>query len=132
MRPEIMDRTDWYAYQHDHYGTTRESDFAGRQSPDELFEAQRRYGYMGSNEQMYRTGIPLEMIAGVAVSEDQRGMVISECQRAGITEVNGIPIEKFIVTAERVSDFIDIAHGRKPTKKKRIARPSGDDSDPLL
>ena len=58
LKPEIFDRTDWYAYNVDSYGSTNEAHFAGRLAPEEIF--QRTMGdldhYSADNEQMFSYG----------------------------------------------------------------------------
>ena len=52
------------------------------------------------------------------LSSDARIQMIDKLHEAGITEVNGVPVEKFVVSAKTVDDFIDISHGRTPRSRK--------------
>lgn len=52
------------------------------------------------------------------LSSDARMQMIDKLHEAGITEVNGVPVEKFVVSAKTVDDFIDISHGRTPRSRK--------------
>jgi hypothetical protein len=126
LKPELMDRTDWYAYAGDQYGTTDPSTFDTRLTPDGLLErlGEQGWGWMTSNEQMFRTGIPVEAIAGVSVgSPEHREQLITSLHESGITEVNGVPVEDFVQIAGRLSQIIDVAHGRPPREYTPPQRP---------
>lgn len=126
LKPELMDRTDWYTYAQDQYGTTDPSVFDARLSPESLLAQLNRRGWrqMTANEQMFRTGIPIEAMAGVSVgSPEHREDLIKSLYESGITEVNGAPVEDFIKVAERLSQIIDIAHGRPPRKYEPPRQP---------
>lgn len=121
LKPELMDRTDWYAYAGDQYGTTNPSTFDTRLTPDGLLEqlGEQGWNWMTSNEQMFRTGIPVEAIAGVSVgSPEHREQLITSLHESGITEVNGVSVEDFVQLAGRLSQIIDVAHGRLPREYK--------------
>lgn len=133
LKPELMDRTDWYAYADDQYGTTYPSTFDTRLTPDGLLErlGEQGWGWMTSNEQMFRTGIPVEAIAGVSVgSPEHRERLITSLHVSGITEVNGVLVEDFVQIAGRLSQIIDVAHGR-PAREYKPPEPtySGNDED---
>lgn len=66
MGPELFDRTDFYAYPNDTYGSTRKGKFEHRQSPEEVLEQQVTNGFSCGNEQMFRTGIPSETFKAIA------------------------------------------------------------------
>ncbi len=126
LKPELMDRTDWYAYANDQYGTTDRSTFDTRLTPDGLLErlGEQGWGWMTSNEQMFRTGIPVEAIAGVSVgSPEHREQLITSLHESGITEVNGVPVEDFVQIAGRLSQIIDVAHGR-PAREYKPPEPT--------
>lgn len=121
LKPELMDRTDWYAYASDQYGTTDPATFDTRLTPDGLLErlGEQGWGWMTSNEQMFRTGISVEAIAGVSVgSPEHREQLIASLHESGITEVNSVPVEDFVQIAGRLSQIIDVAHGRPPREYK--------------
>lgn len=102
LKPEIFDRTDWYAYNVDSYGSTNEAHFAGRLAPEEIFR--RTMGdlehYSADNEQMFRTGIGVEYIEAIEVDELDRDELLEELREKGLSEVNGRPIEEVIVARE--------------------------------
>ena len=102
LKPEIFDRTDWYAYNVDSYGSTNEAHFAGRLAPEEIF--QRTMGdlkhYSADNEQMFRTGIGVDYIEAIEVDELDRDELLEGLREKGLSEVNGRPIEEVIVARE--------------------------------
>ena len=109
LKPEIFDRTDWYAYNVDSYGSTNEAHFAGRLAPEEIF--QRTMGdlkhYSADNEQMFRTGIGVEYIEAIEVDELDRDELLEGLREKGLSEVNGRPIEEVIVAREFNEDDDD-------------------------
>ena len=109
LKPEIFDRTDWYAYNVDSYGSTNEAHFAGRLAPEEIFR--RTMGdlehYSADNEQMFRTGIGVEYIEAIEVDELDRDELLEELREKGLSEVNGRPIEEVIVAREFDEDDED-------------------------
>ena len=109
LKPEIFDRTDWYAYNVDSYGSTNEAHFAGRLAPEEIF--QRTMGdlshYSADNEQMFRTGIGVDYIEAIEVDELDRDELLEGLREKGLFEVNGRPIEEVIVAREFDEDDDD-------------------------
>lgn len=109
LKPEIFDRTDWYAYNVDSYGSTNEAHFAGRLAPEEIF--QRTMGdlkhYSADNEQMFRTGIGVDYIEAIEVGELDRDELLEGLREKGLSEVNGRPIEEVIVAREFDEDDDD-------------------------
>lgn len=109
LKPEIFDRTDWYAYNVDSYGSTNEAHFAGRLAPGEIFR--RTMGdldhYSADNEQMFRTGIGAEYIEAIEVDELDRNELLEGLREKGLSEVNGRPIEEVIVAREFYEDDDD-------------------------
>lgn len=109
LKPEIFDRTDWYAYNVDSYGSTNEAHFAGRLAPEEIF--QRTMGdlkhYSADNEQMFRTGIGVDYIEAIEVDELDRDELLEGLHEKGLFEVNGRPIEEVIVAREFDDDDDD-------------------------
>lgn len=109
LKSEIFDRTDWYAYNVDSYGSTNEAHFAGRLAPEEIF--QRTMGdlkhYSADNEQMFRTGIGVDYIEAIEVDELDRDELLEGLYQKGLFEVNGRPIEEVIVAREFDDDDDD-------------------------
>lgn len=109
LKSEIFDRTDWYAYNVDSYGSTNEAHFAGRLAPEEIFR--RTMGdlkhYSADNEQMFRTGIGVDYIEAIEVDELDRDELLEGLREKGLSEVNGRPIEEVIVAREFDEDDDD-------------------------
>lgn len=120
IKPEILDRLDWYAYPDGKQGgSTKLADLEKRVSADEMFarlEVEGYYGFGGNgSEQMFKTGIPVEAFAAIATnSPEHRESILAQLRSEGITEINGRPIEDFVQIAQQVSQMIDMSHNRKP------------------
>lgn len=100
ISPEVMERTDWYAYDHDNYGST--SDLASRSTPLDFIKSMATK-YRSGNEIMFRRGIPKEQFTGIVCPSDtKRTQLLDKLKKAGITEVNGVPVKDFV----RVGDEI--------------------------
>ena len=103
LKPEIFDRTDWYSYSSDTYGSTDRSEFKKRMSPDEVFDFVANSGdYIRNNEQMFRMGIGAEYIEGVEVDAQFREEMIESLRNSGIEEINGRRIEEIIIARNPV------------------------------
>lgn len=97
-----LGRTDWYAYTGDNFGTTRPSTLHSRQGSEEFVKGQNR-SFKSGNEIMFRQGIPTESIQKIRCSGDyERDKLLKAFRDAGITSVNGIPIEDFV----EVGDYL--------------------------
>lgn len=109
LKPEIFDRTDWYAYNVDSYGSTNEAHFAGRLAPEEIFQCTMGdlKHYSADNEQMFRTGIGVDYIEAIEVDELDRDELLEGLHEEGLFEVNGRPIEEVIVAREFDEDDDD-------------------------
>ncbi len=101
FKPELFDRTDWYTYDSDEYGTTGEETFGSRKTPEELFEHEAKEEWPDDNEQMFRTGISPKYIESIIVPEDQRDGFINELKKMGIEEFDGKPIEEIIISHKK-------------------------------
>ena len=99
FKPEVFDRTDWYAYSCDLYGSTDGATFASRLSPDDILAKVTSPDgyYLSNNEQMFRTGIGARFIESIEVSPNSYDDVIAELQSMGLKEIDGKPIEEIIV-----------------------------------
>ena len=103
LKPELFDRTDWYSYIEDTYGSTDDRVFSKRYSPDAIFNEvteqnnEYRSGWWPyGNEQMFRTGIGADYIESIEVDADRRNAIITNLRHMGLSEVNGRPIEEII------------------------------------
>lgn len=185
FNPRVLDRTDWYAYEQDRYGSTDPVDFKERLSPEEFFEKQKKWTSRSfgcsENEVMFRLGISIqdveviacpydpeegwqakvraglkelgiEKINGLSVEElisrgaevtrvtlekagisslggrpivlvigegDARDRILKILRSQGIDEINGKPIEQFVVYAQTTSDLVDLSHGREARSMRK-------------
>jgi len=103
INPEVLDRTDWYAYNVDKYGTIEPSEFDARPTVEEFISEQRKSYCMG-NEIMMRRGIPPEMISGIlARSDEQKTTMIEVLRVDGMQEINGVSLDDFITVSPNSS-----------------------------
>ncbi|WP_422444354.1 hypothetical protein [Thermoanaerobacterium sp. DL9XJH110] len=97
-----LDRTDWYAYGHDAFGTTEEDEYRRRLSPEE-FISKLNDDYRISNEIMLRRGIRKESVIGITCDTPaQKQALIQIFQRSGVKEINGKKLEDFIRVEEMI------------------------------
>lgn len=92
---KALERTDWYAYTDDRFGTTEVGEFSGRYGTEAHFSASRKR-YSRSNELMFRKTLPLDTLMEIRVPHGQRQDMIDRLKQAGITKHNGIKVEDFI------------------------------------
>ncbi len=99
FKPEVFDRTDWYTYDRDLFGSTNDTTFSWRLSPDAIFaKVTDPNGYYPSgNEQMFRTGIGARFVECIEVDPHSRDSIIAELRAMGLEEIDGKPIEEIIV-----------------------------------
>lgn len=104
FKPEVFDRTDWYSYKGDTYGSTDNISFSSRLSPDEIFsKILNPNECTHNNEQMFRTGIGADYIESISVDPYEYDGVISELRSMGLEEIDGKPIEEIIVSRKSYS-----------------------------
>lgn len=110
-----MQRTDWYLHNGDSFGELSAS-YASHDN---------RYGKLsqlsdGSNELMMENGVAIKDAAGVQVESDHdKQQLMQRLTAAGITEVNTIPLDKFIVvyntsSGKSRSALAKLVYGLKP------------------
>lgn len=106
--PEIYNRTDWYSYNCDEFGSKEEWTYNQRISPDQLFECCSDQGmYNSSNEQMFGMGIPMDKIR-LVVHPDYYDTAIQQLKSEGIHEINGTPVEKLFIVKSKFSELYDM------------------------
>lgn len=94
--PKEMQRTDWYAFEGDSFGTSEASALASRPSPIDFIKRMST-SYCSGNEIMFRHGIAKESFIGISCqSGSLRAELLDKFKKANITAVNGIPIEDFV------------------------------------
>lgn len=96
MKPSVTDRTDWYAYHSDSYGTTKDSPMKDRPNALEFFEEENEH-YNSDNELMFRHGIKVEDWMGIdCASQTYKDRLVKALKDEGIDQINGTPVENFI------------------------------------
>ena len=128
FKPELFDRTDWYSYQDDQFGSTEDGDFNERLSPDELFATRDESDcFPAQNEQMFRTGIGVDYIESVQVgSYYDREKAVEELKKMGLVEVDGRPIEEIVVsrfgdaTMEEIMEYANDSTDKDTVFKSKI------------
>lgn len=96
FKDDVMARTDWYAYEGDEFG---DIGYIGtyKSKPAVDFVKSMNSYYNANNEIMFRHGIRLEDWAAIDTGNIQnKNRLIRELNKEGITEINGIPLDKFI------------------------------------
>jgi hypothetical protein len=107
LSPSLSDRTDWFSYDKDMYGSTDSYYFDERLSPNDLFlkENDVKKGY---NEVMFRDSISPKSVIGMYCSMKIRSDLIEILKQRGIYNINNILIENFIVSEKyKVLDVLD-------------------------
>jgi hypothetical protein len=94
--PKEMQRTDWYAFEGDSFGTSEAFALASRPSPVDFIKNMAT-SYRSGNEIMFRHGIAKESFIGISCqSGSLKAELLDKFRKANITAVNGIPIEDFV------------------------------------
>ena len=100
--PDILGRTDWYAYTGDKFGRTSPSLMATRLSPVDFVKAMKT-SYERNNELMFRQGIPVSSFTVIECEDTgYRADLLAKFAAEGITEVNGIPLAQFIKVGSNI------------------------------
>ena len=95
MSTEVLERTDYYAFEWDRFGEVADISQYGK-SPLQ-FVKDMESGFQGSNEIMFRNGIDSRYFTEIMCNSSQeRQHLLSELRAQGIMDINGIDIEKFI------------------------------------
>lgn len=97
-----MQRTDWYAYTSDSFGTTAEGDMLYRPSPVDFIQKMAT-SYRVGNEIMFRQGIARESFIGISCqTEALKARLLEKFKEAGITAINGIPVKDFVKVGKEI------------------------------
>ncbi len=92
----VLNRTDWYAYTGDNFGTTQARTFNSRNGLSDHFDALNR-SYHSSNEVMMRKSISLGDLTTIRCRDTTaKRMLIDQLHSKGITHINGKKIEDII------------------------------------
>jgi hypothetical protein len=103
--PQILERTDWFAYPSDTYGNTESSSFVDRKYGEELMKSLVRHGssYATNNEVMFHRGISKESFSGILTqSEHARSQLITALKEAGVERIGGKPLNKAVKVQTRM------------------------------
>lgn len=107
IKPEILDRTDWYAYNQAEFGNTEGTTFNTRPSPDKFLKSLRENPIL-SNEVMMRRGVPPQMLENLVVrNEKAKKQIIQALTSRGITAIDGKPLEEFVLTEDSFRDKVE-------------------------
>ena len=108
IHPKEIERLDVYHLWGDSYGTTDPdgscgAKWVGRQP---LEKAIKKMGSnFGTNETSFRRGVPPQSILRITTSDEyKRKQMISSLLGADIVEVNGVPVEDFIVVEQNMGE----------------------------
>lgn len=99
--PKVLERTDWYAYDGDRFGTTEDYAFNIRYGTAEHFKRSRN-NYRRGNEIMFRKTVPLDTLTEVRVPSRDRQALIDKLHSVGILQINGIRLEDLIKAGGRM------------------------------
>ena len=102
--PEELSRTDWYAHEYDRYGAANPTDWRWQERPSSLqFVKDMKKSYNGSNELMFRHGISTDKFVGISCeTQSARTRLLNAFHNAGVTEINGVPLEEFIQVTKEI------------------------------
>ena len=101
FKPELFDRTDWYVYRTDTFGSTEETKFSRRITPDQMMNSVRNGHEDDTNEQMFRTGIGPDYIESIVVPDSKRDEIIKALKERQMDTFDGRPIEEVILPSTK-------------------------------
>ena len=105
IKPDTLDRTDWYAYHDDQYGEIDNHSFESRETPAKFLSKQHANGGQTfGNEVMVRRMIPPEAFDTVLVEPGRAGEIDQMLRKAGVTHVGGRPVDDVVQIGSRVDN----------------------------
>lgn len=121
LDPALLDRTDWYAYEWDKYGSTDPDWYQHRSSPAQFMQNMKEK-YRRTNEVMFPGGVPTKHILGIKCNSDkERENLLEDLRAAGLKEVNGKPIETFVFVG-KFGDMISFSQKETPIPVRQLER----------
>lgn len=109
--PDILDRTDWFSYLSDNYGSTKPEIFKDRSEPVQFMERLASSPH-DDNEAMFRTGISSEKIRYINCrGAESMFTVYKMLIKAGITHIHNQPIEKMIKNVRNLNELVKLSNG---------------------
>jgi uncharacterized alkaline shock family protein YloU len=101
----VLERTDWYAYTSDTFGSTSPGFMNARLSPDKFIEKMNT-SYRPSNEIMFRNALPHEDAIGIVCQNSTfREDLLDILKAKGVSKINGVPIGKFVTVSAKIKEF---------------------------
>lgn len=95
MSTEVLERTDYYAFEWDKFGKVADISKNGKSPLEFVKNMESDFG--SSNEIMFRNGIDSKYFTEIMCRTSQERLnLLSELRARGIMEINGIDIEKFV------------------------------------
>lgn len=99
---DVLNRTDWYAFTGDEFGSTKARVFNRRLGAAAHFD-ELNSTYYSSNECMFRKSLNLGSLFEIRCDSDSlRTDLIDELHRRGIAQINGVRLEDFIKVRRRL------------------------------
>lgn len=95
---EELGRMDAYFFNQDRYGRSGPGARSGRKTAMEMAELAQTRQLSGNNEIMLQRQVAPQSIRRVTTDSGTRSRILGKFKAAGIEEINGIPIEDFVVT----------------------------------
>jgi len=105
--PQVLERTDWFAYASDTYGNTKDASFTDRKYGKDLVESLKGKSswstFASDNEVMFQRGVSKDYFKAILTqSDDAKKELITELKKAGVTEIGGKPLEKAIIVQQNM------------------------------
>lgn len=100
LHPRVFQRTDWWRYNTDGYGTTTSHK---KHFGAPISQSPGRYStnIYGTNEICFENGVSIKDVVAIVVRDDEkRKRMIKRLKESGITEYNGRPVEDFLIPQE--------------------------------
>lgn len=104
---ELLGRADWWSHPEDEFGSAVGISSQNRGARAvQAIDAADPFMYAVRNEQMFPVGIDPRFIDGIACyNAERRDTVLGKLREAGITEINGRPIEEAVQLASAAGDY---------------------------
>jgi len=108
-KPDLLARTDWFAYAQDGYGNTADpAMFDERLYGEKLIQAigGQNGAFSTSNEVMFQRGVSNDDLMNIFTqSEASRTALLDQLKAQGITEIAGKPVEQLVVVRMKLVDL---------------------------
>lgn len=105
LSPDLLDRTDWYAYDQDNFGATTGPEWDARKGAGSFIQKTIKDGTAG-NEVMFRNAVARDDILFFAAATDEmREEMLRVLRDAGVQSIRGQPVEEMVVVMTLPSDY---------------------------